>query len=197
MMNRWLCVDQQNEIWVYDVENYKEDNENYCRKFKHPNDDYEIQSVHEFVSLAAVAFVVNNDVWFFNETLSKKKFKKFSHCEQIKKFTYCEENNQFYLLGKNEKYITIFTLNKITGEPSKIWTFPTTQIIADFDVFPYHNSLLVLDVKNNLKVHSLDDFIFQYQQNYDMIVKKKDLSIQMAKTTKTSFLIHATYILVM
>ena len=52
-------------------------------------------------------------------------------------------------------------------------------------------------MKNNLKVYSLDDFIFQYQQNYDLIVKKKDLSIQLAKTTKTSFLIHATYILVM
>ncbi len=108
------------------------------------------------MSLAAVAFVVNNDVWFYNETLAKKKWRKFSHCEEIKKMVYCEENGHFYIVGKEEKSITIFTLNKITGEPNKIWSFPTNQFISDFNVFPYHNSLLILDSKNNLKVYSLD-----------------------------------------
>lgn len=39
--------------------------------------------------------------------------------------------------------------------------------------------------------------MFQYQQNYDMIVKKKEIPIKLVKNSKTSFLIHATYILVM
>jgi len=123
--------------------------------------------------LAVVAFVINNEVWFYNETLSKKKFKKFSHCEVIKKFTYSEERNEFYLIGKDEKYITIFTLNKISGDPNKIWTFPTNQIIVDFELFPYHNSIVILDSRNNLKVYSIDEPVLQYQQNYDFIVKKK------------------------
>ena len=48
------------------MENYKEENENYSKKFKHPNDDYEIKEVYEFVNLAVVAFVINNDIWFYN-----------------------------------------------------------------------------------------------------------------------------------
>ena len=57
--------------------------------------------------------------------------------------------------------------------------------------------MLILDSKNNLKVYSLDESILQYQQNYGFIVKKRELPIELIKNSKNSFLIHATYILVM
>jgi hypothetical protein len=60
----------------------------------------------------------------------------------------------------------------MNGEPNKIWTFQTNQIIADFEVFAFNNTILILDCKNNLKVYNLDTPVLQYQQNYDFIVKK-------------------------
>ncbi len=104
--------------------------------------------------------------------MNSKKFRKFSHSEEIKKLVFEEDKNQFYLIGKEEKFITIFTLNKIIGDTNKIWTFPTNQIITDFDVFPFNNTMLILDSRNNLKVYSLDEPLLQHQQNYDFIVKK-------------------------
>ncbi len=48
----------------------------------------------------------------------------------------------------------MFNLNKSTGEINKIWNFQTNQIIADFAVFPFLNTILILDVQNNLKVYN-------------------------------------------
>lgn len=60
----------------------------------------------------------------------------------------------------------------MNGDPSKIWTFETNQVITDFNIFSFHNTMLILDCKNNLKVYNLDSPVLQYQQNYDFIVKK-------------------------
>lgn len=67
---------------------------------------------------------------------------------------YVEERNMFVLVGKDEKYLTMFNLNKATGDINKIWNFQTNQIIADFAVFPFLNTILILDVQNNLKVYN-------------------------------------------
>lgn len=48
----------------------------------------------------------------------------------------------------------MFNLNKATGDINKIWNFQTNQIIADFAVFPFLNTILILDVQNNLKVYN-------------------------------------------
>ncbi len=67
---------------------------------------------------------------------------------------YVEERNVFVLVGKEEKYLTMFNLNKVSGEANKIWTYQTNQIISDFAVFPFLNSILIMDVQGNLKVYN-------------------------------------------
>ena len=54
----------------------------------------------------------------------------------------------------------------------------------DFNVFPFLNTILVIDTKFDLKVFNQQTKNLEYHENYQYIVKKKYLPIQMAKISK-------------
>lgn len=65
-------------------------------------------------------------------------------------FRYCEERNQFYLAGK-EKCITVFSISKVS-QHVKVWTIGVNRVIADFEVFPYFDTIAIADEHNELRL---------------------------------------------
>lgn len=78
---------------------------------------------------------------------------------------------------------------------SKIRTFAINKIIADFDVFPYFDAILVSDDSHDLRlIHEPTRSTYQHQSLAN-IVKMKDKYLRIQKTSKNEFIIFQTYML--
>lgn len=150
--------------------------------------------VLEIVTLSTICFVAGNEITFYNENLTAKKFAKFSHHEIITIFKYSEEKNTFYLAGK-EKTITMFSINR-NHTTFKIWNLQINKIITDFEVFPYFDTILICDESHDIRlIHEPSKNTYQHH-SLAHIVKMKDKYLKSYKLSKTEFIIYQTYMLI-
>lgn len=97
-------------------------------------------------------------------------------------FKYSDDKNQFYVCGL-EKSLTMFSMSRY-GYPSKLVTISINKIIADFEIFPYYDTIVISDENNDLRlIHEPTKVTYQLL-NYSHIVKTKDKMINMIKITK-------------
>jgi len=196
MMNRWLTVSEEgNRLFLFDMDRFRSQPDKVKTRLKINLNDQPFETILEVVQLSCICVVAGNEISFYNETFSEMKFKKFVHCDTIKHFRYSDEKNQFYLCGL-EKNITAFSISR-NGTPSKIWNFQTNKVIYDFELFPYFDTIVVIDENHDVKLmHEATRVVYQ-QLSYAHIVKEKDKTINILKVSKNEFIIFQTYMIVM
>lgn len=121
------------------------------------------------------------------------RFSRFSHHEIITNLKFSEEGNTFYLTGREEKAITIFNIAR-NHQSFKISTFPINRIIADFEIFPHFETILISDDAHDLRlIHEPSRTVYQ-QQSLAHIVKMKERTIKLQKVSKSEFMAFQTYL---
>jgi hypothetical protein len=88
----------------------------------------------------------------------------------------------------------MFTIAR-SRQTFKSWTFSINKVIVDFEMFPFYETLLIVDESHDLRlVHETTGNLYK-QQSYGHIVKKDNSNLRCFRLGKTDFMVFQTYMI--